>query len=65
MHVYVGMLDMCRYVHVYVFEGRKGATDTKEDPGRPRGVVTRICTAAGRRDRSVTGPGPAKTVLKS
>ncbi len=27
--------------------GRKGATDTKEDPGRPRGVVTRICTGRG------------------
>ncbi len=41
---------------------RKGATDTKEDPGRPRGVVTRICT--GPRPAG-TGPGPAKTVLKS
>ncbi len=28
-------------------QGRKGATDTKEDPGRPRGVVTRICTGRG------------------
>jgi hypothetical protein len=28
-------------------EGRKGATDTKEDPGRPRGVVTRFCTGRG------------------
>ncbi len=43
-------------------EGRKGATDTKEDPGRPRGVVTRFCTDLW---AAVTGPGPAKSVLKS
>jgi hypothetical protein len=36
--------------------GRKGAMDTKQDPGRPQGVVTRFCTGPRPgRDRAGAG----------
>ncbi len=37
----------CRLEQIPGLHKRKGATDTKEDPGRPRGVVTRIWAGRG------------------